>query len=467
MNPFFAGACLLAACAPYVEVQERDVRPVQSEETGALTGKLGARPVELGVYGALLIAIEEYPLPYGRLKTPREDVERLRDVLTTRYGFPSKNVRLLLDGDATRAGILDALAEYRDGKMGAIDNLLIYYAGHGHRDPGSGDGFWIPYDATSAQSSWVPTDDVLRIVRNVRGLHTLLVSDSCFSGTLTRRIVEGDRYLSEVIEKRSSQIITSGGLEPVADQGRDGLSLFAYALATYLESQPRVYVTAGRLFADLAPQVSNASGSLQTPEYGRLPGAFDDQGELVLVRLDGAASLFPEESEIAPAPRVVTSAEQEEWAEVLEEFLIPFDAILKHNYQVFQELTDDKKLRHLEGHPIALQNYIQSLPDSDLRKIDWKFRIERLLTENRRAVGLIQRWRGKMIGDDFQRSCAEFEFHANKWEDFWNAVVKGGAVPPELSQYSTLDRRYAPGFPQALEPALKAEIEEVRRRAGR
>lgn len=38
------------------------------------------------------------------------------------------------------------------------------------------------------------------------------------------------------------------------------------------------------LSAFLAPQVSNASGSQQTPEYGRLRGAFDDQGELVLVR---------------------------------------------------------------------------------------------------------------------------------------------------------------------------------------
>ncbi len=423
--------------------------------------------IDTGTYGALLIAIEEYGSPYSKLKTPREDVEKLRDVLTLRYGFPAANVRLLLDGEATRAGILDALAAYRDGKRGKIDNLLLYYAGHGHQDSGTGDGFWIPADAGGEPSSWVPTDDVLRIVRNVPGLHTLLVSDSCFSGTLTRTIVEDDRYLSQVIRKRSYQVITSGGLEPVADTGKGGLSLFGYVLTSYLESQPRVYVTAGRLFTELAPLVSNASGSYQTPEYGRLKSSFDEQGEFVLIRRDEGATLPPEKDEIAPAPRVVSSAEQKEYTAVLEEFLIPFDGILRHNYPVFQELTDDKTLRHLEGHPLALQNYIQSLPDSDLRKIDWKYRIERLLTENRKAVDLIQRWRGKMVRPDFQQACAEFEFHANKWEDFWNAVVKGGAVPPELSRYDALNRQYAPGFPRALEPALKAEIEEVRRRAGR
>jgi hypothetical protein len=426
-----------------------------------------SHPIELGVYGALLIAIEDYPPSVGKLSTPREDVAKLGGILTTTYGFPEANVRLLLDAEATRAGILDALAEYRDGKRGAIDNLLIYFAGHGHQDPGTADGFWIPHDATDAQSSWVPTDDVLRIVRNVPGLHTILVSDSCFSGTLTRTLVEGDRYLAEVVKKRSSQVITSGGLEPVADTGKDGLSLFAHALASYLETQPRVYVTAGRLFSDLAPRVSNASGSLQTPEYGRLRGAFDDQGEFVLVRTDGKATELPDERELAPAPRVVTAAEQTEWVRVLEEFLIPFDGILKHNYQVFQELTDDRSLRHLEGHPAALQSYIQSLPDTDLRKIDWKVRIQRLLAENRKAVDLIQKWRGKIIRADFQQASAEFEFHANKWEDFWSAAAGGGAVPPELNRYGAIDRRYAPGFPQTLEPALEAEMEEVRRRAGR
>ena len=112
---------------------------------------------------------------------------------------------------------------------------------------------------------------------------------------------------------------------------------------------------------------------------------------------------------------------------------------------------------------MALQAYIQSLPETDLRKIDWTVRIERLMAENRKAVDLIQRWRGKMIRPDFQQACAEFEFHANKWQDFWTAAVRGGVVPPGL----TLDRRQAPGFPQSLEPALKAEREEVRRRAGR
>jgi hypothetical protein len=277
---------------------------------GSLRAQLGGSPLELGSYHALLIGINDYQHTdfAPRLRTAVNDVQSLARVLIDDYGF--KNVKLVLDRQATRAGVLKALAEFRDMPLGPGDNLLIYYAGHGHQRPDTQDGFWIPADATGDEFTWISVTDIRRILKNVKARHTLLVSDSCFSGTLSRSLISlptNDRFLREVFLKDSYQVISSGGLEPVADGGRDGLSLFAYSFVGYLRQQTRPYVTAAQLYSDVAPLVANASGSRQTPEHGKIPDTFDQNGQFVFARARGAAlAALPPAAATPPAP--VTTA---------------------------------------------------------------------------------------------------------------------------------------------------------------
>jgi hypothetical protein len=236
------------------------------------------------------------------------DIYNIRDLLIRHYGFNNENVKLLLDGQATRTGILHALTLYRDASFGSADSLLVYFAGHGYQHPGTEDGFWIPSDATTDESTWVPVSEIRRIVKNIRAKHTLLVSDSCFSGTLTRATLTlptHDRFLAEVAKKDSYQALTSGGLEPVADGGRDGMSLFAYSLSSYLKNPPRSYFTTAQLYTDLAPIVANASGSRQTPEQGKIPGTFDQNGQFIFARVDMVGSM----PQLPPPPAPVVSPE--------------------------------------------------------------------------------------------------------------------------------------------------------------
>jgi len=272
--------------------QETDRAPAQKRPDGSLVGQLGDSALELGTYHTLLIGINDYQHTdfAPRLRTAVGDVQALARLLIDDYGF--KNVKLLLDRHASRAGILKALAEFRDLPLGPSDNLLIYYAGHGHQRADTQDGFWIPADATADEFTWISVADIRRILKNVKAKHTLLVSDSCFSGTLSRALVSlptNDRFLREVFLKDSYQVITSGGLEPVADGGRDGLSLFAYNFVGYLRQQTRPYVTAAQLYSDVAPLVANASGSRQTPEHGKIPDTFDQNGQFVFARARGGA----------------------------------------------------------------------------------------------------------------------------------------------------------------------------------
>ena len=286
------GLVLMAAVSPG-GAQNADPG-VQKRPDGSLLGQLGGSALELGTYHALLIGINDYQHTEfaPKLRTAVNDVQMLGRVIIDDYGF--KNVKLVLDRQATRAGILRALAEFRDLPLGPGDNLLVYYAGHGHQRADTQDGFWIPADATADEFTWISVADIRRILKNVKARHTLLVSDSCFSGTLSRALVAlptNDRFLREVFLKDSYQVISSGGLEPVADGGRDGLSLFAYNFVGYLRQQTRSYVTAAQLYSDVAPLVANASGSRQTPEHGKIPDTFDQNGQFIFARAAAAGPL--------------------------------------------------------------------------------------------------------------------------------------------------------------------------------
>jgi uncharacterized caspase-like protein len=301
-----AAALVLPAAVPAQESS----RAAQKRPDGSLIGRLGESPLELGTYHALLIGINDYQHPdfAPKLRTAVNDVQTLARLVIDDYGF--KNVKLLLDRQATRAGILRALAEFRDMPLGPADNFLIYYAGHGHQRADTQDGFWLPADATADEFTWISVADIRRILKSVKAKHTLLVSDSCFSGSLSRSIVNlptHDRFLREVFLKDSYQVISSGGLEPVADGGRNGLSLFAYSFITYLQQQGRSYVTAGQLYADVAPLVANASGSRQTPEHGKIPDTFDQNGQFIFARAAAGgtvAALTPAPAAPGPAPEV-------------------------------------------------------------------------------------------------------------------------------------------------------------------
>ena len=65
------------------------------------------------------------------------------------------------------------------------ENVLIYYAGHGDLDRLSDDGWWIPADAKGGDSiTYLDNFLVQKYIRSMKARHVLLISDSCYSGTL-------------------------------------------------------------------------------------------------------------------------------------------------------------------------------------------------------------------------------------------------------------------------------------------
>ncbi len=228
---------------------------------------------DFGHYHALVIGNDRYT-HWPPLKNAIADATAVAKTLTERYGF---HVTILQD--ATRSQIMKALNKYRE-ILNEKDNLLIYYAGHGHLESGNQSGYWIPVDAeTNDNTEWVPLTNVTSMLPLISAKHVIVIADSCFGGKLTRSTLAqlkpgltDDRrfeFLKTLAQKHVRTAMTSGGVEPVLDAGGSGHSVFAEAFLGVLEENTTI-LEAERLFLAVRIRVVSTSqkmGAEQIPTY--------------------------------------------------------------------------------------------------------------------------------------------------------------------------------------------------------
>lgn len=132
---------------------------------------------------ALIIGNSRYrSLP--QLDGADDDARAVADVLESRYGF---QVRLLLDAD--RFEILSALNELRES-LASKDRLVVYYTGHGQRQPEGHDAWWQPVDADPKNPvNWIPSALVSEHLDLMAPNHVLLLANAVFGGLRTRSSV--------------------------------------------------------------------------------------------------------------------------------------------------------------------------------------------------------------------------------------------------------------------------------------
>ncbi len=235
----------------------------------------------------LTIGINTY-LSWPRLKTATNDARALKNVLLERYHVDPSHVIELYDENATRKNILNTLRDL-SGKINPDDSLVIFYAGHGHIDNITKKGSWIPVESgTDDPSAWISNQDIKDYLHidAIRAKHVLLISDSCFSGDFFRGTRGGlpevtDTVIKKAYQLSSRQAITSGGLEPVSDDGFGGNSVFSHFLVAALQNNTKPYLIPSELFPAIKSGV--AQNAEQFPQLGSLYGVGgQDGGELVL-----------------------------------------------------------------------------------------------------------------------------------------------------------------------------------------
>jgi len=213
---------------------------------------------------ALLIGIGEYEGNIPKLASPVKDVQEIGKLYREQLGY---EVRMLPNADkATIVRELNRLIL----ESKANDSITVMYAGHGHVVEKTQRGYWIPAKASADDpTQWISNQDIAKALENMPAKQIMLVSDSCYSGTLAREAkIEKAEVMpdpQQVLARRSVTVLSSGGDEPVPDQGRDGHSVFAWHFMQQLKNVKDVS-NGVNLFEQLSEDVK--ADIPQIPQYG-------------------------------------------------------------------------------------------------------------------------------------------------------------------------------------------------------
>ncbi len=249
-----------------------------------------SKGVNFGRYFALVIGNNDY-LQFPTLETAINDAKHVADVLQSDYGF---NTKLIINAD--RYAILSALNDLR-GQLTEADNLLIYYAGHGERDPETLQGYWLPVDAEQENTAnWIANSTISDLLNTLKAKHVLVVADSCYSGSMTQSSVARidaqlddehlKKWLKVMAKTPSRTVLTSGGVSPVLDSGGGEHSVFAKAFIQELKKDINI-IDAYKIYLGVSQQVKTeaaAFGFLQRPTYAPIRHTGHNGGEFLFVK---------------------------------------------------------------------------------------------------------------------------------------------------------------------------------------
>ena len=182
-----------------------------------------------GTSRALLIGINQYKA-VPSLQGSVNDVETIRQVLATRWGFPPANIELLVGEAATRDGMLQAFNRLV-AAAGPDDTVYIHYSGHGSQvqdlngDEADGlDETLVPQDGRSGNIPDIVDDELDSIFSKLHARSTVIVFDSCHSGTATRAVGFRTRSLPQDtridLYRSGTVATTSRAIVPLAQQSR-------------------------------------------------------------------------------------------------------------------------------------------------------------------------------------------------------------------------------------------------------
>lgn len=194
---------------------------------------------------AVLFVTDKYD-NWTQLVNPVFDGRTISQSLQKNYGFKTEIVE-----NASREQVFLKLREYAEKKFNPLDQLLIFFAGHGFYDPTFKEGFVVPREAVqddAARTSYIRHSELRSTINNNPCEHILLVMDVCFGGTFDEEAsrapddaVYGEASQADVILRKlqfkTRRYITSGGKEYVSDGTPGNHSPFAKQFIAALDSQ--------------------------------------------------------------------------------------------------------------------------------------------------------------------------------------------------------------------------------------
>ena len=212
---------------------------------------------------AIVIGINYNNSILGTVHYADQDAASMYHLLTAGLGFPAENIRLLRNGDATRANIISSL-DWLSHSAGvdANSDVVFFYSGHGLRSlPGLG----LNIPGAAAAYTLVPFDfyqfdyksglgligdtELATYLGNINPGRMWVNIDSCFSGGFDRAGISGPNRVVTM----SSQSDQLSGEMPGVERGtmmenmiEEGVAKGASIEEAFNAAAPRAHAISGQ-----------------------------------------------------------------------------------------------------------------------------------------------------------------------------------------------------------------------------
>ncbi|MGK7894700.1 MAG: SUMF1/EgtB/PvdO family nonheme iron enzyme [Xenococcus sp. (in: cyanobacteria)] len=267
---------------------------------------------------AVIIGISQYKHKPWNLNYAHCDAQEFHQILLSDIGgsFKKENIRLLIDENATKSNIEDALLDFLQ-KPDKDDLVIMFFACHGAPDPNRPENvFLLPYDTNPAKIA--ATGIPMRVINDLFEYNTLLskkvviLADTCHSGSIGGNIgkdikIRGqdEEYVNELINKylqglaeskEGLALLTSSEAREVAREGEKwggGHGVFTHYLLEGIkgaaDEDKNGIVTVGELFEYVRENVKKATSNRQHPSIGTSPF---DRKMPIGIKLDTVESIL-------------------------------------------------------------------------------------------------------------------------------------------------------------------------------
>lgn len=226
---------------------------------------------------AVFIGINDYKY-WDKLNNAVYDCNAIAEVLAERYQFDRENMIKLYNTDVTRQNIMDMFDSLQK-VLGRNDNLILYYAGHGHYNDDSKFGYWVPSEARMEKpSDYISNNDIKAYLGAIQTRHTLVIADACFAGSLMR----GEASMELREDALSRWVFTSGDLENVDDGPAGQNSPFATAVVRVLKNNNKDFLRADEMFKQVQKIMAASPNVQQRPKAKPIKDI--DQGGIFVFR---------------------------------------------------------------------------------------------------------------------------------------------------------------------------------------
>ncbi len=196
---------------------------------------------------ALIFATDQYD-NWNDLVNPVFDSRTIAEELKKLYGFKVDMVE-----NASQSEILKKLRDYAEKKYQPLDQLFIFFAGHGTYDQTFGEGFVVTKESLlndEGKTTYLSHNRLRSIINNIPAEHIFLGMDVCFGGTFDQALASSRggeeevykeqnqaEFLTRKLTYKTRRFLTSGGKTYVSDGIPGKHSPFAKSFLEALRSR--------------------------------------------------------------------------------------------------------------------------------------------------------------------------------------------------------------------------------------